>query len=1114
MAFGFFPLLNRLSGFGALVIFAIPLALFAQGTPEMGDSEFEQAVERFYQASSEQRREMEGSFKAMVEGRKKEITESYNRQIEEIQNEKRGAVAEAIKALETFLTRHPNHPKYTPEVMLRLAELYYDAAQDAYARAFLEYSEKVELYNRGKIAELPPEPTKDYSKALGVLERLVQNFPDFSKIDAALYAMGSCYVDIGDEKKAEEAFRQLIKLRPDSEWAPRAWVLLGDTLFWAGKYSEAVGAYEQALNAKDADTYIKALYMYGWAHFQKFDYPNAIKLFKRLLTEIDEWQRQGTVDDPSAKKRRELGMQIRKEIIGYLGVSLADEDWDGDGVVDTDFSVGRALGYLNEGKPFENEVLERFADTLFETHLEQKQRMAIEAYNALIAKDPLNPKNASIKEKVVGVYDDLRDQANAIKERLDLVKRFGPGSPWYEANKKNPEVVAKVDKQVEMALEGAAGYHHMQAREFMKESKTTGDPKFGAKALESYRTAAQLYREYLDRYPHTKEAYKLTAYLAECLYYAFQYEDAAKIYEKVRDWEGETEFLELAAYSVIDSIEKECAKRVKDGVLDAKDIPGEITEVKEVAGGQEGEGIKTVTPKPIPPLTEWWIKAIDAYLAKGIKPEKEPDLPARLAYRAAYEYYRYLHLEEARKRFEEIIDKFPDSIVASYASLNIINSYKMVNDWANVQLWAKKIEEKGLGKAEERAKLQEEVRIFQLGAQFKEAEKLFDSGDYVKAAETFVALVDKDPKNKFADQALQNAAVAYQKARRYDSAYRVYERIATEYPQSQYVEGALIQMAETGKKFFDFEKAIRSYDLLRKRFPNSKSAPYAFYITGYLLEAEGRSEEAARTMEEFAKTYPNDPEAPTTLLRASKIYQKMGRDAEAIRTINAFVSRYGKDAKWSEAVVEALARVAEMHYARGNKTEFERAARTVIKEFEARHLEPGKPVAGYPAKYQFTLTEPLFKEYEGIKLTGSLPEQGRKIQRKKELLKKLEEEYAKVVVYQVHEWTTAAFYRLAKIHELFADALYQADVPQMAEEEMDVYRQQLEEASAGYLETAQKRYKEMIENARRLKISTEWVNKAREAMNKYSPQDFPLFKEERRVVETQMWHVPPYEEEL
>ena len=128
--------------------------------------------------------------------------------------------------------------------------------------------------------------------------------------------------------------------------------------------------------------------------------------------------------------------------------------------------------------------------------------------------------------------------------------------------------------------------------------------------------------------------------------------------------------------------------------------------------------------------------------------------------------------------------------------------------------------------------------MFQLGAQFKEAEKAYDKGEYLKAAELFIAVVDQDPKNKLADKGLSNAAIAYQLVHHYDSAAKVYERIATDplYKDSPFVEGALLQLAENARKFYDFDRAIRSYQALLSRFPRSERAAYAMFTTAELLE--------------------------------------------------------------------------------------------------------------------------------------------------------------------------------------------------------------------------------------------------------------------------------------
>lgn len=1063
---------------------------------------FEGAVKRYLEEGNEVKADLEDLFRREIRRRRKEIEERYGRESAVAAKEARERRDEAIEVLERFISRYPDDPKYTPEVMFRLAELYFEKAQDDYHFAQEDYSRLHDLWERGKIAEEPKEPEKDYSKSIAIYKELLARFPSYQANDAARYALGFCLDGMEKRREAVDVYRELIAKHPNSPWVPPAWLKIGEYYFDLGRYHEAIAAYEEAAKFKDTKYYEMALYKLAWSHFLAYEYPRAIELFKELIAHIDE-----------GKGEKGLGVQLRPEAVEYLGISLADDDWNGDGVPDPDANVQRALSYLSGGRPFEREVLEKYADTLYAQHEAAKYPMAIEAYRALIAMDPTHPGNAAVKEKIIATYDTMRDSEKMIAERLDLVHSFGPGSKWYEANRSRPEVLARVDRQVELALEQAAKFYHRRAQELKAMAAATKDEKYQAASLQSYRKAADTYREYLAKFGKSQQAYEMTFYYADCLYYSFDFEQAVREYEKVRDWPGKTQYQEQAAFAVIEGLEKEALKRVREGRMKEEEVPGVFVEPK-VPEPKEGEGKREVKPLPIPPLTQAWIGAIDKYLSLGLTRENDKGLPARLAYRAATEFYKYLHLEEARKRYEEIIARYPEHEVASYAAQNIINSFKLENDWESIQAWAKKIEQLNLGKPEERAKLAEEVRLFELGAQFKEAEALFDAQEYSKAAEAFIAVVDRDPKFKYADRALQNAAIAYQKARRYDSAAKVYERIVRDYPDSQYVEGALLQLAENSKKFYDFDRAVRSYQALRTRFPNSKYAPYALLTSSVLLEAEGRYEEAAKACEEYVKAYPSDENAPETLLRAAKIYERLGRPDEVVRVTQWFLRSYGSDPRQSEHVIESYARLADIFKAQGRMKDWEKAAQMVIKEFEARGLEPETPVAAYPARFQFELIEPKFKEYESLAFTGTLAEQGRKLKKKTEMLQSLEVEYSKVLPYKSFEWTVAAYYRMARLHEAFAEALFNADVPQMSEEEMEVYREQLEVAAQGYLQTAQERYATLIEKAKELKIANEWVQKAREAMNKYRPQEYPLFKEERKAFDTGPRSLPAFVEAL
>jgi TolA-binding protein len=1071
----------------------------------------EEAARRYLEEGDTYRKDVLSMLRREIDRQRKAVDWSYGKETDKLDDVLRERRQDAIRAFESFLARYPNNREYTPEVMFRLAELYFDQSLDDYRRALPDYDVQRRAYDRGKIPDEPKEPEKDFSKSIVTYQNLLARFPQYPLADAAYYALGFCLAETDQPEKSVAVFRQLIEKHPNSQWVPEAWLRVGEYHFELGQsqgdnaeYDKSIAAYQQALTAKDSKYYEMALYKLAWSYFQKYDFPTAIRTFKTLIEHID-----------TAGKKGGLGSQLRSEAVEYLGVSLAEDDWNGDGEPDPDAGVDRALGFMKEGKPYEREVLVRYADALYGEHDVRKYPQAVAAYRAIIALEPLNPGNAALKETIVGVWDSMGDTEKMTAERTDLVKEYGPGSKWYEANQNHPEVIAKVDRQMELALSQAAQFHHKKAKELRSQAQTSGNAEFGAQALQEYKRAAESYADYLKRFPDTRYSYEMTYYLAECSYYSFEYERAAQIYRKVRDWPGHSEYLEQSAYSAILSIEKEAAKRVVEGRMTEEDVPGKLSAVAEEKMPQT-EGKVKVEPLAIPPLTQEWIAAVDDYLGKGLTHPKDPDLPARYSYLVAAEYYKRRHFDEARKRFNDILTKYPTDVVASYSAESIINTYRMENDWENLGLWAKKVEDLKVGKPEERAALQAEVKMFQLGAQFKEAEKAYDKGEYLKAAELFIAVVDQDPKNKLADKGLSNAAMAYQLVHHYDSAAKVYERIATDplYKDSPFVEGALLQLAENARKFYDFDRAIRSYQALLSRFPRSERAAYAMFTTAELLEVEGKSTEAIRAFEAFSERFPQDEQAGKVIFRSAKIAEKIGNRDEALRLYQRFIRQAGAKADANDRVLESLAHMADIHKQQGNQREWERIARQIISEFAARKMPPDTPSAVYPAKMTFLLIEPKFKEYEVIQFNGSRTEQERAIKRKTELLEQLNKDYSAIVPYKAVDWTMAAAYRGAAIQELFAKALFAAPVPQMSQEEMDILQTRLEDAAKEYQDRAQDLYGRVVAEGRRLKVSNEWTRKALEALNRYRPQEFPLQKEERRAMDFEVRPAPVFEDSL
>jgi TolA-binding protein len=976
---------------------------------------------------------------------------------------------------------------------------------------------------------------KNFKPSIDLYRKIQEKFPDYRYTDIALYLEGYCLREMDEWDESIKVFKKFVEKYPASTYTPEVIIRLGDASFDMGEYDAAISYYAEAMKYEKSKWYITAFYKQAWSYFQKYDYPTAINSFKKLIEYVDALAKKGADSDQIKR-----GVRIRDEALTTIAGSLAEDDWDNDGERDQNCGVPRALSYLSGGTDYEHEILIKYADILFGLGEEKKYMESVDVLKRLLDEDKLNPKNPEYQEKIIYIYDTLKAVEPGIKERQKYISMFGSDTPWFSKNRERGELTTHVDREIEKNIRKIALFHHQHAQELKLQAKTSGDDSYNVAALESYRLASKAYSDYIERYPHSRYVFEMLYYIAETFYYSFDYDKGAEYYLKVLQHEKPRlpqliemklesigEFMEIVASSIIGSYEKNIDKQIIEGRLPKESALGEISEVKEEqVAKKEGEedGIVRLTPEPMPTLTEKWILGVDDYLNRGFVKKNDPSYNSKMEYRVAMEYFKYRHMDEARKRFEKIIDKYPNDIIAGYAAANIVNSYKMERDWDNIAKWAKILETKNLGKPEEAAKLKQEVKLFQLGAQFKKAEKLFAEEKFEEAAQEFVGLVNEDPKNKFADKALYNAAISYQKIHKYDSASNIFERIITDYDKSEYFEDAIFQLGENSKKFYNFERAINSYLALVKRFPASENAPYCLFTAASLLDYTGKTNEAAAQYENYYRQFGQRDDASEAVFRAAKTYEKLNDSRNALRLYDMFVNNrtFSANPKLNEKIIMAYAKMAEIYDKEGNNKKVTQLYNTIISEFNARVLEPGIFVSQYPAKAKFMLIEPSFKEYEALKIKGNMKQMEMLYKKKEEMKNKLALQYADVVPYKALEWTAAAFYRIGYLSQNFAKTIYEIPIPENLSDEPNIdapeiiekygepiserelYTRQIEEWGMTEENKAIKKYEEAIEGIKKLKVVNQWTKKILEALNDYKPAEYPLFKEEKRLYKFEM----------
>ena len=139
------------------------------------------------------------------------LRHGYERQI----NAERVAEAEArrhaIQVFERFLELYPADADHTPDVMFRLAELYYDEA--AYAQ--LDAEDRLDRLRAERAAsgqaadDLVSQPV-DYRCSILLYRNIIRRFPAFRLQDATHYLIGWVLKEMGHEDESITAYRGMV----------------------------------------------------------------------------------------------------------------------------------------------------------------------------------------------------------------------------------------------------------------------------------------------------------------------------------------------------------------------------------------------------------------------------------------------------------------------------------------------------------------------------------------------------------------------------------------------------------------------------------------------------------------------------------------------------------------------------------------------------------------------------------------------------------------------------------------------------------------------------------------------------------------------------------------
>jgi tetratricopeptide (TPR) repeat protein len=169
----------------------------------------EDEISGFAQRGEAYRSGVNGLLRREHESQLDRLRTGFQRQIDSERQAESQARRSAISIFERFIENYPTDAEHTPDVMFRLAELYYDEAKYAKIEADERYDRQREA--AGQSGEsLQPPPGADYRCSILLYRHIAQRFPAYRLRDTTHYLLGWVLKEMGREDEAIGAYRSLV----------------------------------------------------------------------------------------------------------------------------------------------------------------------------------------------------------------------------------------------------------------------------------------------------------------------------------------------------------------------------------------------------------------------------------------------------------------------------------------------------------------------------------------------------------------------------------------------------------------------------------------------------------------------------------------------------------------------------------------------------------------------------------------------------------------------------------------------------------------------------------------------------------------------------------------
>ena len=988
--------------------------------------------------------------------------EAQREQFGELANQKR---QEAIAQLKKILAEQTLPPNTKAEMLMRLAELYFEQSKYEYNVEMAEFDKRYEQWfnlpeatqKKTKEPKVKPKNSVAYTKkSIENYRNILQNYPNYPRVAEALFFLAFMLNDVGQEKEALDMYNKLVRTYPESQFVPDSWNAIGEYYFNNNNAFKALQAYKKAAEFPQSRIYTFALYKMGWCYYNVGEYDTAIDTMKDLLTETDRREREG-----------EGGISLRDEALRDLVIFFSEKD---------DLQAAKEFFIRYGEKKYYRKMLTKLGGKYIE---QGKNELAIQTYRELIMDNPFAGDNPEHQNQIINAYQ-RRDKFEDAKAEIEkLVEAYGRDSRWARENGDNKGALKEAERLIEKNLYDIAVENHQQALK-----------RRSSKLL---KLAQSNYAAYLDYFPKDFRSYDARYWYSEVLYKRKKFELATEQYELVVAADPKGKHLKDAAANTIFAVDA-VLKPMKKGLDRAAEK--KIRDLK-----RKGEGTGKYAEVELDPWEARLIKACDTY-ATALP---DDDKTLSFLYKAALLLNDRNHFNDSNQRFLKIVRASPRSRMAEEGVHRVLSTYQKIENWKGLNDAAREFyANEEIGKSK---KFKGQLKAtFQL-ATFRIAEGFAAGDQFAEAAGAFDGYYREFSGSDNRDIALYNAGFYNGKAGNRAQHLKLQHEFVDTFPDPvgeaskdlQLYERNVALLGRHYEQIADYPQAVSFFRALfdKNEAFNTEgftSAKDALYNSALYNEAMGKIDEAAGDFRDYMGIDEvNAEERLDIRMRIAHLYRKNEMKDKAKAAFKKIYSDRDLGADAFDTIMEARAYYGRLLREEGELKDMRSHFADSLKLFGKKSgLSSESTARFFAAEMRFALIEPRFASYDAVKMPTKTKKAKKALEKKTRGLADLEKRYIEVLELKQGEWGIAALFRIGTLYGSFADALNNAPCPtKLDEDQCMIYKFGLQDRAYPLIDKAVEAFSKARSKSYELGLYTDFTNRSLVELSRLRPEEYP-----------------------